>query len=318
METGTVLECRNVSHGFGAKPVLHDISIKLLRGEIVALVGPSGCGKSTLLRAILGTHPPREGCVEVTSPEGVTSAVRRPGRDRGIVYQQYGLFPFLTAVENVAFGLMLDETSLPGRFFGFFGLTGWRGLRKKHLAIAADMLDKMLLSSAKNLYPSEMSGGMRQRVAIAQALVLKPEILLLDEPFGALDEATREELQRLLLTLYAENIQEKKAGNPPPYTILIVTHELNEAIFVSDRVVAVSQYWNWREQGFDACPGATVVYDHVAPVFAPNAERDYEIFAAQRDEIRTAAFDPEANHSRNAFNHFWCQLTAGEGKGVLA
>ena len=181
-----VLECRNVSHWFGDKKVLYDVNVKVARGEIVGLVGPSGCGKSTLLRAILGTHPPCEGQVLVNG-----KPIAGPGRDRGIVYQRYSLFPFLTAEANVAFGLMLDQTTLPSRIFLFWK---WWRLRKKHLAQAAELLESLKLGDSLRHHPSEMSGGMLQRVAIAQALIMKPEILLLDEPFGALDEATREEL----------------------------------------------------------------------------------------------------------------------------
>ena len=311
-----VLECRGIYHWFGSNQVLHDVNIKVIRGEIVSLVGPSGCGKSTLLRAIVGTHPPRKGEVIVT-PAGATAGrvVRRPGRDRGVVYQQYSIFPFFTAQENVAVGLMLDQTSIPFRFFRY---PRWRRLRKRHMEAAAALLETLKLGYAMKLYPHQMSGGMRQRVAIAQALIMKPEILLLDEPFGALDEATREELQQMLLKLYLENCRAKQRGDPPPYTIMIVTHELNEAVYVGDRVVALSQYWNWKDRGFSACPGSTVVYNRVAPVYLPDEERDFVLFREQRAAIRSAAFDPEVLQDREDFNHFWDEVRAGGGKGVLA
>lgn len=200
------------------------------------------------------------------------------------------MFPHLTAQENVAYGLMVDETTMPFRVFKKFA---WRKLRKKHMEQAAEMLKKMRLTSALNKYPPEMSGGMCQRVAIAQALIMKPSVLLLDEPFGALDEATREELQRILLTLYEENITAENNGERPPHTIIIVTHEINEAIFVSDRVVGLSQYWDWKESGEASHPGATIVYDKPAPVFSPEAERDFMSFRKQKDEILHAVFDPD-------------------------
>jgi len=313
---GIVLECRGIHHGFGPKRVLHDVNLRIIRGEIVALVGPSGCGKSTLLRAIVGTHPPRQGQVAVTAAAtGTQRVAKKPGRDRGIVYQQYSLFPFLTAQKNVAVGLMFDRTSIPFRLFRHLR---WRGLRRHHLQEAAALLDKLKLGDAIHLYPHQMSGGMRQRVAVAQALIMKPEILLLDEPFGALDEATREELQRMLLTLYVENNLAKERGDPPPYTILIVTHELNEALYVGDRVAGLSQYWNWQEKGFAECPGATIVYDRVAPVYRPDEDRDYGAFVKQREMIRAAAFDPNVLQEREKFRRFWHEVQAGDAKGVLA
>ncbi|MBN1902905.1 ATP-binding cassette domain-containing protein, partial [Candidatus Sumerlaeota bacterium] len=288
----------------------------IIRGEVVSLVGPSGCGKSTLLRAIVGTHPPRKGKVVIFSdlldlPE---MEVTQPGRDRGIVYQRYSLFPFLTAQQNVALGLMLDQTSIP---FRLFHPLKWRKLRKEHLEKAADLLEKLGLANSIKLYPHELSGGMCQRVAIAQALIMEPEILLLDEPFGALDEATREDLQRMLLTLYLENCKALRQKKKPPYTILLVTHELNEAIFVADRVLGLSQYWNWRDKDFPIPPGATIVYDKVAPVFPPDAEKRYERFLEQREEIRKVVFNPESSLEREQFLLFWNEVRSGRGDGIL-
>ncbi len=310
-----VLECRNIHHWFGENKVLHDVNLEVIRGEIVSLVGPSGCGKSTLLRAVIGTHPPCQGKIRIRHRgTDELKPVTGPGRDRGIVYQNYSLFPFLTARENVAIGLMLDETSLPFRLFRF---PAWRKLRRKHLLAAEELLVKLKLPNAIHKYPHQMSGGMRQRVAIAQTLIMKPEIILLDEPFGALDEATREDLQGMLLTLYMENREQVAQGNPPPYTIMIVTHELNEAIYVGDRVVAISQFWNWKTKGFDRCPGATIVYDDTAPVFRPDEERNFQVFLKQRNAIRKAAFDPDHLQEKDTFNRFWKRVQAGEGQGVL-
>ena len=309
-----VLECRGVSHSFGDNKILYDINLRIIRGEIVALVGQTGSGKSTLLRAILGTHPPREGQIIVTrAGESTGRVVTSPGRDCGIVYQHYTLFPFLTAQENVMMGLMFDQTSIPSRLFRH---RRWRKMRKKHMEESQALLEKLHLGHAMHLYPHEMSGGMRQRTAVAQALIMKPEILLLDEPFGALDEATREELQLVLLELYVENCQAKENGEPAPYTILIVTHELNEAIYVGDRVIGLSQYWDWHRT-FEKCPGATVVYDQLAPVNLPDEEKNFEMFAKQRDEIRTAAFDPTVLQEREAFLKFWDRVEAGSGVGIL-
>ena len=364
-----VLELRGVSHWFGER-VLHDVNLKIIRGEIVSLVGQTGAGKSTLLRAILGTHPPREGQVIVRAPgERVGRVVRSPGRDCGIVYQHYSLFPFLTAQENVALGPMLDQTGIVERslcsrgllfvlstlilavafhlastywlgerlhwcvawlaapacgwLFGwlllgqlFESLFGWRSLRKQHMGEAAEYLAMVqLYGDDIRKYPHELSGGMRQRVAIAQALIMEPQVLLLDEPFGAVDEATREDLQSMLLDLYGENCRAKLRGEPPPYTILIVTHELNEAIYVGDRVLALSQYWNWADQGHEQSPGATVVYDKLAPA---NPERNFEVYTAQRSEIRHAAFDPEVLQPPDEYRQFWDDIDTGTGGGVWA
>ncbi|MDG2382626.1 MAG: ABC transporter ATP-binding protein [Pirellulaceae bacterium] len=289
--TKLVLECQDVCHWFGTNRVLNHVNLQIAGGQIVALVGPSGCGKSTLLRAILGTHPPNQGKILANG-----QSVTRPNRDVGIVYQNYSLYDFLTALDNVAFGLMLDETTLFTRCFQPFH---WQKLRDKHREKAMAVLKKVNLDHAARLFPAEMSGGMRQRVAIAQALVMEPQILLLDEPFGALDEATREELQLMLLHLYQENHEAIEKGELAPYTILIVTHELNEAIYVSDRVLGLSQFHQ------DGKNGATIVYDKSAPVFRPGDERSFEQFEAQKDELRQVVFDPERNQHHAEFVSFW-------------
>ncbi|MFV1964197.1 MAG: ABC transporter ATP-binding protein [Pirellulaceae bacterium] len=286
-----VLECKNVSHWFGEKKVLYDIDLQIARGQIVALVGPSGSGKSTLLRAILGTHPPCSGQVLMDG-----KSYREPSRDRGVVYQRYSLFPFLTAEQNVAFGLMLDSTSIG---FRWFQLWKWRPQRQRHLAESAEFLKRVGLEAARHQYPSELSGGMRQRVAIAQALIMRPKLLLLDEPFGALDEATREELQLMLLNLYAENVSAKKEGKPPPHTIMIVTHELSEALYVSDRVIGLSQYHS------SGSSGATIVYDKAAPVFTPSDPKDAGQFLAQKGELLRAVFDQDYIQHHSEFVSFW-------------
>ncbi len=287
----SALSVAGVHHWFGDNRVLGDVNFEIADGQIVAVVGPSGCGKSTLLRAILGTHPPRQGSILADG-----KPVNMPSRDVGIVYQHYSLFDFMTARENVAFGLKLDETSIPFRMFNYFG---WRKIRKEHLRAADEILDKVQLSHAAKLYPSEMSGGMRQRVAIAQALVMKPKILLLDEPFGALDEATREELQLMLLRLYEENLAAKAENKTAPYTIMMVTHELNEAIYVSDRILGLSQY---HAEGKD---GAKIVYDRPAPVFSTKDVRDFADFEAQKNEIRGVVFDDEQNKNHEEYITFW-------------
>ncbi len=290
------LEVNHVGHWFGPKRVLHDVNLEIGAGQIVSVVGPSGCGKSTLLRAILGTHPPKAGEIRIDG-----RVVDKPCRDVGIVYQHYTLYDFLTAEQNVAFGLMLDQTSLSFRVFQPWQ---WWPLHREHIEQARAWLDKVGLGAAAKQYPSEMSGGMRQRVAIAQALIMRPKILLLDEPFGALDEATREELQVMLLHLYQENLQAKEAGEVPPHTILIVTHELTEAIYVADRVVGLSQFHESGSQG------ATIVYDRPAPVFHPGDSRDFDEFFAQKEELRRVVFDPDHLQHHEEYISFWAQKKA--------
>jgi NitT/TauT family transport system ATP-binding protein len=316
LKSSLAVESRRVHHWFGDKRVLADVNLKILRGQFLSLVGPSGCGKSTLLRAILGTHLPREGEILLfpLGGESTGAAISGPGRDRGIVYQQYSLFPFLTAQENVAIGLSLDRTTFPFRLFCYLK---WRKQRKQHMAEAADFLAKVKLADSLRLYPHEMSGGMRQRVAIAQALIMRPEILLLDEPFGALDEATREELQKMLLALYAENQAARHGGERPPYTVMIVTHELNEAIYVGDRVVGLSQHWDYKCEGHEKFPGASIVYDKPAPIFEVKNVRDFEMFASQREEIRHTVFEPPKPTRRCDHVVYWSKAAAGEVPGVL-
>ncbi len=288
------LEVRDVSHWYGSFRVLNKINLRITAGQIVALVGPSGCGKSTLLKAILGTHPPREGTILVGGEE-----VRGPNRNVGIVYQHYSLFDFLTAEKNVAFGLKLDQTSTPFRWFAY---PQWRRLRATHLAQAQAFLEKVRVQEACGKYPHELSGGMQQRVAIAQSLILRPKLVLLDEPFGALDEATRESLQMMLLEFYQENLRALRDGRSPEYTIVIVTHELNEAIYVANRIVGLSRFHDAGDQG------AMIVYDRPCPTFSPDDPKDLERFIAQREELRRAVFDPTHIKHHTKYVTFWKEL----------
>ncbi len=294
------LDVRGVSHWYGSKRILNNVNIRIEAGQIVGLVGPSGCGKSTLLKAILGTHPPSAGEIYADGER-----IQSPTRHVGIVYQNYSLYDFLTAEGNVAFGLKLDSTSLPFRFFMF---PKWLALRKQHFAQARDYLKEVGLGAACGHYPHELSGGMRQRVAIAQALILKPKILLLDEPFGALDEATRESLQTMLLRFYQENLLAIREGRTPEYTILIVTHELNEAIYVANRVIGLSQFHD------DGKNGATVVYDRPCPIFHPDEPKDLNKFVEQREELRRAVFDPSYIKHHSKYVSFWDELARDQAE----
>jgi NitT/TauT family transport system ATP-binding protein len=294
MSSQTAVEVKGLSHWFGQHRILNNINLRIEAGQIVALVGPSGCGKSTLLKAILGTHPAAEGEVIVDG-----KSVRAPSRNVGIVYQHYSLFDFLTAEANVAFGLKLNATSLPFRTLMY---PKWLALRKEHIAKSQEFLERVGLRAACGKYPTELSGGMRQRVAIAQALILKPKLVLLDEPFGALDEATRESLQMMLLRFYQENLIAKAEGRTPEYTILIVTHELNEAIYVANRVIGLSRFHHDGDQG------AMIVYDRPCPIFHPDHPRDLDRLVAQREELRSAVFDSQNIKHHSKYVSFWDSL----------
>ena len=206
---------KNVTKQFGTGPkakialkevsfVVHDLPNV---GELVCMVGPSGCGKSTVLRMIAGLaphHPPTSGEVVVFGKQ-----IGGPDADRGLVDQKYSLLPHLTVLENIAFGLKL------------------RGVgRKDRLGQSAEWVKKVGLDGAEDKYPSELSGGMQQRVAIAATLILKPKILLMDEPFGALDPRIRLRMQELLIQLWKE-----QQG-----TVFFVTHSVEEALYLGDRV----------------------------------------------------------------------------------
>jgi len=164
----------------------------------------------------------------------------------------------------------------------------------RHADDAALLLKKLELDHVLESFPKDLSGGQQQRVSVAQALIMKPNILLLDEPFGALDEALREDAQRLLLTLREENV-----------TVLIITHEINEAIFVGCRILGLSQYWNWAEQGFDSCPGATIIFDKVAPHFNPDDERDYTQFVPLKRAIKRFVYSEDELQRHDEYVTYW-------------
>ncbi|MCB1354282.1 MAG: ABC transporter ATP-binding protein [Rhodobacteraceae bacterium] len=206
------IDIEDVSVVFGSGPAAHTAvertSLAIPPGEFVCLLGPSGCGKSSLLNAIAGHVRPTTGAVRV---DGV--AVTGPGSDRGMVFQQYSLLPWKTIRENVALGPRLAGKS-----------------RGEADATAGTFLNIVGLSRYANRYPAELSGGMQQRVGIARALANYPSVLLMDEPFGALDAQTRLVMQENLLAIW------KEFGT----TVVFVTHDVDEAIFLADRVLVMS------------------------------------------------------------------------------
>jgi NitT/TauT family transport system ATP-binding protein len=188
-------------------PVLRHLSFDIYENEIVSLIGESGCGKTTLLRIIQGLIRLDAGTILVDG-----SAVVRPGRDRGFVFQQASLLPWRTARHNVEFGLELLRMSRPQR-----------------AARAQELLELVGLGASAEQFPHQLSGGMQQRIGLARALAIDPAILLMDEPFSALDAQTREVLQRELLRIHSQTGK----------TILFVTHDLDEALYLSDRIVVM-------------------------------------------------------------------------------
>jgi len=203
-----ILTVRGVERRFDKTLALQATDLDVAENDFITILGPSGCGKSTLLRIVAGLDRQTAGEVTLESQR-----ISGPGADRGMVFQSYTLFPWLTVRDNVCFGLVE------------------RGMaRAQQLEVADAFLNKVGLRGFEHHYPKQLSGGMQQRVAIARALANGPRMLLMDEPFGALDHQTRELMQELLLGIWEA---EKK-------TVLFVTHDIDEAVFMGSRVVVMS------------------------------------------------------------------------------
>ncbi|AWS44339.1 ABC transporter ATP-binding protein [Streptosporangium sp. 'caverna'] len=212
----TLIEAVEVSAGYDNQRertrliALRDISLTVMQGEFLAIVGPSGCGKTTLINMIAGFVKPLSGVVRVRGAE-----VSGPGADRAMVFQDYALLPWRTVERNVEFAIENRRGHVP------------KAERRRRIASALELVG---LVGFEKSYPHELSGGMRQRVGIARALVGEPEILLMDEPFGAVDAMTREAMQAELEKIIAETRQ----------TVVFITHSIDEAITLGDRIVVVS------------------------------------------------------------------------------
>ena len=199
-----------VSVSFGALKVVEDVSYAIREGEFVSVIGPSGCGKTTMLNMVAGFMAPTAGQVRLDG-----NPVAQPGPDRGVIFQEYGVFPWLTVKQNIAFGLKLAAS---------------RVAQAEREAICERYMRLMGLTDFAGAWPKTLSGGMRQRLALARAYAVRPEFLLMDEPFGALDAQTRSAMQDLLLeVLQAED-----------KTVMLITHSVEEAVYLSNRIVVMT------------------------------------------------------------------------------
>jgi sulfonate transport system ATP-binding protein len=206
------IDVRNMGVTFGANGssvvAVNDVSLNVQPGEFVSLIGPSGCGKSTLLNIVAGFMKP-------TSGEALLDgkAISKPGSDRGVVFQQYSLFPWLSVRKNVEFGLKMAGVELT-----------------KRESTSRALLDLAGLLAFENHYPDQLSGGMKQRIGIVRALATSPQVLLMDEPFGALDTQTRVVMQEILTNIWQQF----------RISVLFVTHDIEESIFLSDRIYVMT------------------------------------------------------------------------------
>lgn len=257
----------DVHKRYGSNVVLDNIDMSVSKGEFCTLVGPSGCGKSTLLRLAIGQETPTHGRVLL---ENVP--IQRPSTDRGIVYQKYSLFPHMSVIDNVILGFML-QCSLLER----------RKEKAKFIEHGMTYLKRLRLDQHATKYPHELSGGMQQRAAIAQALILKPRVLIMDEPFGALDPDTREDVQLFLLELWdAENM-----------TIFFVTHDLIEALYLGSRLFVLSQFYT-DDRGPDSRRGSKIVTDlHLGRGIKSPAIKHSEELQDKIRQIKQEGMNPE-------------------------
>lgn len=226
---------KGVFQTYGNRPIIERINVDVDEGEFISIVGASGCGKSTFLRLLLAQERPSRGQISIA---GAVPA-KEPGLDRGIVFQRYSVFPHMTVRENIVAGESFRRGW--GRF--------WGAERRAALGRADDTLARIGLDHVADQYPATLSGGMQQRLAIGQALVARPRVLLLDEPFGALDPGTRLAMHDFLTDLRRET----------GMTVFMVTHDLEEAFKLGDRVLVFDKpRWDPQDPNLN---GATITYD---------------------------------------------------------
>ncbi len=231
------IEVNNVWKHYGDNVVLERVNTNVNKGEFITIVGTSGCGKTTFLNMLLGTESPTRGTILMDG----TPIPAEPDADRGIVFQKYSVFPHLTALQNVILAREFEGARVLGKLFGKS-----RQLAKQQ---AQEMLSLVGLEHAQTKYPHELSGGMQQRLAIAQALMKQPKVLLLDEPFGALDPGIRADMHQLILDIW------QKTG----VTIFMITHDLKEGFYLGTRL------WVFDKLRHDSqapnAYGATITFD---------------------------------------------------------
>lgn len=256
-----MITVKNLWKQYGDSIILENLSMTVEEGEFITLVGTSGCGKSTFLKMLLGSESPSKGQILLDDKP----LIAEPDQERGIVFQQYSVFPHMTVLKNVMSAKSFQETGITGKLFG--------AKKQQAKKEATAILEKVGLGHALNQYPHELSGGMRQRLAIAQALLCKPRILFLDEPFGALDPGIRADMHALILDLWREN----------NLTIFMVTHDLKEGFYLGTRL------WVFDKTKVDIdnphAYGARITYD------IPVGKTYKDLYEKIDDEIRPV---PEA------------------------
>ncbi len=233
----TALSFRNVWVEYGDQVVLERVNLEIPAGAFISIVGPSGAGKSTFLRLVLGQERPSRGSITI----GGKPLPPEPRPDRGVVFQRYSVFPHLTVLRNVLIGLEFEKSPILGR------LTG--AARREAIARCGTLIDAVGLGDHRDKYPSALSGGMQQRLAIAQALARRPQVLLLDEPFGALDPGTRAQMHALIKPLWREHNM----------TVIMVTHDIKEAFALGTRLIALNHHR--VDPQAPGRYGATITYD---------------------------------------------------------
>lgn len=271
-----LLHVEDLYKRYGEKLVLENLDLSVSEGTLCSVVGPSGCGKSTLFRILVGQEQASDGKVRFAD-----HPITEPDTDRGLVYQRYSLYPNRTVADNVAMSRTLR-------------VSPWEARRRRaeFRDEAEAMLARVHLAGHGGKYPHELSGGMQQRVAIAQALMAKPRMLMMDEPFGALDPETREAMQILLLELWEQHRM----------TIFFVTHDMEEAVYLGTRVLVLSQHYT-DDRGRAVTRGARIVADYELP----NAVTSTKVKASAEfreliDEIRQTGFDPATLRHVRDFN----------------